>query len=142
MEIFSEVFKDLVQEKGVSLNEIQRQTKIYTRQLSAYKVGAFPTIKSAIALANYFECTLDYLFGLSEKRYKKPKCSLSFNTDKFLEKYDEVLRENKTTNWKFSKNRYSDSRIRGWQAGQIPKMEILVTIAKELSCSLDWLLSE
>ena len=107
-------------------------------QYSRYLKGAYPTIDVAVRIANYFKCSLDYLFGLSEDR--KLNSPLVPDMSKFIDRYIECLKLNKTTHWKFAKNNnISESALRHWKYGDIPKIETLIIIAKNLFTSIDYL---
>ena len=138
MEKFCEVLKDLVIESNLSLRTIAIESGIAHSQLSRYLKSTIPTVEISIKLAKYFDCTLDYLFGLS---YNKGKFCNHYDISKFLDRYLNILNQNGITHWKFSQlNNLSESNIRKWKNGKIPKMETLITIAQKLDTSIDYLL--
>lgn len=139
MYIFQEILKELITQKGLSLRTLSKESKVSAVQYSKYLRGAFPTIDVAIRIANYFNCSLDYLFGVSNinivKSYKE------YNISKFLERYENLLKTNNTTHYKFAKtNNLSESCLRHWRYGQTPKIESLIIIAINLSTSIDYLI--
>lgn len=138
MEKFSEILNDLIIDTGKSLRQIGLETGIPNSQLSRYIRNTIPKIDISLKLAKYFNCTLDYLFGLSEN---KGKFIDKYDTSKFISKYEEALEKCNTTNWKLShKCNFSESGYRLWKHGTLPKMETLIIIAKNLDCSIDYLL--
>ena len=66
---FNEVLEDLILEKNLSLRQLAKESKVSAMCYSKYLNGSIPNVKNAITIANYFKCSLDYLFGLSEERY-------------------------------------------------------------------------
>ena len=65
MEKFSEILKDFVLESGKSLRQIEKESGVASSQISRYLKNTIPSLEIAIKLSQYFNCTLDYLFGLS-----------------------------------------------------------------------------
>ncbi len=142
MEKFAEILKDLKEDVGLSLEDLAEKSGVSAKQYSVYLRGVIPRVEVSIRIAKFFNCTLDYLFGLSDDRRNKYR-HLEYNKGVFLKKYDKVLKENGTSNYKFAREYgFAESNFRGWKNDKIPSMPTLIIIARELSCSLDWLLSE
>lgn len=138
MEHFSDILKDLIEEKAISLRKIEQECGIPASQISRYLRNTIPNIKTAIKLADYFDCSLDYLFGLSDNNAHSNFKDCDFS--KFLPRYEKALKENNLTHWKFAKEyNISESCIRKWKHGQEPKTLTIYTIAKNLSISIDYL---
>lgn len=140
MDNFKEIFKDLIIEHNLSLRKIFLDTNIATTRLSSYLNGFLPSIKTAVTLSNYFNCSVDYLFGLSEQ---KTTCKLSSTYDmtKFVPRYNKCLEENKISHWKLCQTSdLNESSLRKWKKGTIPKIDSLIIISKELSTSIDYLI--
>jgi len=140
MEKFADILKDLIEEKGLSLRKIATDSNLVTNQLSHYiNDKLYPSIKSALKLAKYFDCSMDYLFGITEdktSKYKSDKNDLS----KFYVRYQNVLSENNITHWKFAKeNNFAESLVRKWRKGAAPSLKNLIIIAQGLSTSIDYL---
>ena len=72
MEEFREILKDLIMETGMSLRQLEKESGVSAMQFSRYLRGAIPTIEVVLRIAKYFNCSVDFLFGLdSEKNTKK-----------------------------------------------------------------------
>ena len=133
------ILQDLVQDSGLSLREIEKQSNVASSQMSSYLKGSIPTIPVACRIAKFFDVSVDYLFGLDEQ--KKRGTYADLNLSVFLERYQKVLKENKINHWKFcQENGLSESCRRKWRKGTMPSTAYLVVIAKQLSCSIDWLI--
>lgn len=140
MTSFAENLKDLINEKGKSLRKIGNDSGFTSGQLSEYTHGAYPTVEKAIKLANYFDCSLDYMFGITEERNYTKYNNNPFDLELFIKRYNELLKENKTTHWQFCKrNELAESTLRHWKAGHKPIMDSLLIIARNLNGSLDYL---
>ncbi len=141
MENFSEILKDFIIDKELSIRKIAKESGVSASQYGKYLDKAYPTIPVAVKIANYFDCSLDFLFGISEKRNHEKYICKEYNMGVFLQRYSELLKHNKVSHWKFCKeNGLSESNIRHWRSGHSPKIENLVFIAYNLSGSLDYLL--
>jgi len=139
MDKFADILKDLKDDKELSLRQLAEKSKVSAIQYSKYLRGSYPSIDVAVRIANFFECTLDYLFGISDnnKKFKQPKYDIS----KFVPRYLNLLKEHGITHWKFAKSiNMSESCLRHWQYGDKPKIETLILIATNLSCSIDYLI--
>lgn len=122
------------------MRKLASKTGIAAAPFSDYLRGTIPTLPIAIKISKYFNCSLDYLFGISEI---KKSCVLkdSFDMNIFFSRYEKVLEENNTSHWKFCKSlKLSESVYRNWKNGDIPSMKYLAIIAKELSTSIDYLI--
>lgn len=140
MEVFVENLKDLICESGKSLRKLAQESGVSAMQYSRYLKGSIPTIEIIIKIASYFDCSLDYLFGLSEDRKNIKYDTFKYETTKFLEKYRKLLKDNNTTHYKFIKNSgFDESIIRHWENGSIPRLDIIYYIAKNLNSSIDYL---
>ncbi len=139
MDLFSDVLKDLIVQKNLSLRKIAEGSGVSASQLSKYLKGFNPTIQVAVRIANYFDCTLDYLCGLTDKECKN--INKTYDLTKFVLRYKQVLKENGTTNWKFCKKfGMNESLIRHWEKGEIPSFYNLIFIAENLGVSIDYLI--
>ena len=137
---FSENLLDLIIEKNVSLREVERKTGVASSQISRYIKNTIPSIDVAVRLASYFDCSLDYLFGLIDDHTNKFKTS-KYDLSDFVKKYVLLLEKNKTTNYKTAKaNGFSESCMRRWKSNnQLPRLDIVAKIAQSLGSSIDWL---
>ena len=136
---FAETLRELIDEKGLTFENLAKQSKVAKSQYERYVKNSIPTIPVACRIAKFFDVSVDYLFGLDEQ--KKRGTYADLNLSVFLERYQKVLKENKITHWKFcQENGLSESCIRKWRKGTMPSTAYLVVIAKQLSCSIDWLI--
>ncbi len=55
--------REIMGEKGVSRYKLVKDNKIYDSYFSNWKNGANPHILTLIMLADYLDCTIDYLVG-------------------------------------------------------------------------------
>lgn len=142
MNDFVEILEGFVLEKGLSLEKLSNECKVSSTQLSEYLRGVvIPSVKNAVKLSNYFNCSIDYLFGLTEDKGKNLGTDYDFTG--FLDKYQDLLNKNKITHYKFCKeNNINESIIRLWKRGQKPSISTLYIIASKLCSSMDYLIGK
>ena len=138
MQNFSENLKELMIYKNIDIKTLSKDANIKLSTLYYYlEYKSLPSIKNAIKLSHYFNCSIDYLLGLSEIE----KINTKISSNNFIDNYEYLLKINNTNNNKVCKilnlNRNS---IYNWKKGQIPKMVNLIEIAKYFDVSIDYLL--
>lgn len=103
--------------------------------------GAQPSIDTAVRIANYFDCSLNYLMGCDEDKHQTKVTCTGYDLSHFLDRYNKVLVANKISHWQLCKRiGVSESNLRGWRKGAVPKLDTLCKIANYLNCSIDYLL--
>ena len=124
----------------MSLRKLATLTNVSSTQYSSYLRNSIPKIDVAVRIADYFDCSLDYLFGLTDSR--KTKDFKKYDMKVFVPRYEEALKINKLTHWKFCKESgLAESSLRHWKLyGENPSMESLIIIAEGLSSSIDYLI--
>ena len=138
MEVFIENLRDLITETNKSLRQLAVESNVPAMQFSRYLNGSIPTIETTLKIAKYFECSLDYLFGLSNDKETNKYKTYDYDISKFLGNYDKLLKQNNITHYKFMKSSgYDESIIRHWKSGSIPRLDIIYYIAKNLGGSMD-----
>lgn len=141
MEKFSEIIKDLIDEQNLSLRKIGLECGFTSGQLSRWVNGKIPTIDNAVKLCKYFDCSLDYLFGLSEEKQHTVYIHTDYDFNLFITRYLLLLKENNFSHSQFTrKSDINESCLRDWKKGHKPLMRTIVIIATNLSCSIDYLL--
>lgn len=140
MEVFVDNLKELIMESSLSLRKLAKESGVTATQYSRYLKGSIPTVNITVKIAKYFNCSLDYLFGISSVR-QNHFTSYNYDIAKFVENYQKLLCENNVTHYKFIKSLgFDESTIRHWKAGSVPRMDIVYLIAKSLNGSIDELI--
>lgn len=138
---FVEILKDLIQEKGINIAILSEATGIDKSVLYDQLNGSMPRLNHAIILSNYFDCSLNYLFGLDfeQKYYKNYKND--YNISLFLERYNSLLKENKTSHYSLCrKTGLNESSYYAWRNGSSPAINSLIIIAEYFEVSIDYLI--
>lgn len=136
---FEEVLREIIIEKDTSIQKISKETGIDDSVLYDYLHGSIPNVDYAMVLANYFDCSLNYLMGI-DSEYKSIKFRTSYNIKVFSERYDALLEENKVSHYKICREKgLNYSSHYGWRRGATPSMTSLKIIAEYFCVSIDYL---
>lgn len=123
---------------GLTVSDLEKKTGVNHTGIYDYLDGKYiPDINCATKIADYFECSFDFLFGFAES-YIPRKYALT----------GDVKSRVKTAIDKSGYSRYkvaqltntSQNQVCSWYHGKvIPKLISLVALATALNCSLDYL---
>lgn len=136
---FAENLNFLMNDKNLTQLELAQKTKLKPASVCKYLKGnCMPTLNALLVLADFFNCSTDYLLGLiddgSEKRF--------LPCPPFAERIMQVLKLNGYNPYEFCKAaKLNDNRFYDWKNGKHqPSVESVIKIAKFFDYSLDYLL--
>lgn len=139
MSKLSEVLEEFVIKEDCSYSELARRIGISNSQIIRYKNGVLPKFKQAIKIANYFKCSLNFLFGFSND-FKKLTTPLIFDDYNFINKYTNLLEQNKISHYELSKKiDICETSLTFWKKHNIPTTSAVLEIANYFSVSIDFL---
>ena len=121
---------------NLNAKELGSQIKINQSTITKYKAKrSFPKLQFAIKIADYFGCSLDYLFGLSNEYEKKTYLPCP----PFYQVFQESLKSHNCTQYRlYTDLDFYDQSVIDWHKGRsIPAMDHLIKIAKYFGCTLD-----
>lgn len=136
---FAERLKDLVDESQLTATEIGEKLGLGNSAISHYMTGRYmPNLQTTIKLADYFNCSIDYLLGItddnSDKNFK--------SCPPFGKRFDAICKEKGITRYKL-KNlaNISETTMRYWVNGKtLPSVPCIALVADKLNCTIDYLL--
>lgn len=137
---FKEILQDLLVENNINAKILSGVIDIDHSSLYEYLSGTLPNVTNAVTIANYFNCTLNFLFGLdnlpNEFKFKNV-----FNSSLFFTRYKKLLDEKNISHHKLcNETGVNKSSYWLWSKGSIPKCDTLLKIARFLDCSIDYLI--
>ena len=137
---FQENLQDLLDEKEMNIKRLAKQVGIQDSLLYKYASNkSIPTVDNLIKLANYFDCSLNYLIGIDDEP-KSYKFKETYNKDLFFKRYNQLLQDNHLTNHALSKKvDFSPSDLKHWKEGTIPYLETIIKLADYFGVSIDYL---
>lgn len=134
---FAETLKELMQENNVSKVKLLSDLSVKRRTLDNWLSGKLPALHNLILLADYFNCSIDYLIGFEEENWNE---SPNKNRPEFGEQFRKFLKTNNSNIYNLSKRVKISSTtvIYDWLNGKKePSIETLILIAKEFKTSVD-----
>ncbi len=138
MSIFSERLNDLIFEKKLTSEIFAKEIGIDISNIYRYlRRESVPVLGNAIKIADYFNCSLDFLFGIAEENYS----SIYKPAQPFNICFKHILEKNNYSRYRVHKDTgISDQRLDDWYHGiRVPTVESLIVISKYFDCSLDYL---
>ena len=133
-----DIFAEYFTQTGLNINSFAVKFNISESKIYYWLSGTYlPSIKSYILLADIFQCSVDYLIGITEdKTFVKPQNPVSF-----LTRFEQLMHEKGCTKYSLAKYcKIGNSAVSKWSKGKIPNTENMVRLAVFFGCSVDYLI--
>ncbi len=134
-----ERLNDLMEEAEVTVPKLARIINLDHSEISKFLRGdRLPSTATLVNIADVFNCTTDYLLGLSDtlddRKFKQ--------RPPFNEQLSFLLKHYEITKYRLAKGtKIAQEVINRWHKGIFePNLESLIRIAKFLECSVDFVL--
>ena len=137
MATFQERLCDLIVEKEIKSHELAATIGVNTTTINDWKRGKYQVhLTNAIKLADFFECSLDYLMGRTQDvAYFTPRACPPFYPN-FLA----VLKEKGCSTYRLrTDTSISGGHFDSWKTGNDPLVLTIIPIAEYLDVTLDYL---
>lgn len=94
------------------------------------------SLTNLLKLSNYFNCSLQFLSGKTDKKLDfTPKIYSNF-----YDNFRTILKEQKITRYRFTKEtRFKDQYFTKSKNGSVPNLQTLIEIADYIDCTIDYL---
>ena len=137
MNAFQERLQEFLIENNLSRLQLAKLINVHHETINGYfNDNLYPKIHIAKRLADYFDCSLDYLFGLSDKIKNNEKNHLTF-----VETIKKLTKENNKSIEKIMKElNMSESNYYRWKKGTQPLTSVIITLAKYFDVSVDYII--
>ncbi len=135
---FQKRINELVADSELKNADLAKAGKFDYRSLSnALVYGIIPTTSTLIKIANYFNVSIDYLLGRTDKND-----FFEMSNSTFQQRFEELCKEKGVTHYKVSQDCFFDkSNVSRWLSkGYLPTLEILDMITKYFNVSIDYIL--
>lgn len=139
LSIFPERLSELMFYKELTATQLSEILECESSTISHYLSGLhLPTVETAVTLADYFNVTTDFLFGLDNEN----KAANFKKCPPFGERFKEVCKANKISRYKITqKTGIAESVMRYWIQGKTqPSISNVIKLAKFFNCSIDYIL--
>ncbi len=136
---FAENLNDMLIERGINSKNLADALGMGNATITRYlNKERMPSIEYLVKIANYFNCSTDYLLGLEDEIR---------NTDfmpcpPFAERLAYLLNYYKRSSYSIYHNTdISQARYYGWKNGVgVPSVDNIVKLAKLFDCSVDFVI--
>ena len=139
---FAESLRDLMFEKKINSEQLANTLEINRDTVFAYFSDAYyPQIDIAIKLSNYFDCSIDYLFGLTDVKAKEYELDMNKVMQNFNDNISSMLKSSGVSNAKAMRDMgMGEFTLYRWRRGMFPKTVTLIAVAKYFGVSIEYLL--
>ena len=139
MERFSKNIKEIVDNQSLSVEELSKQLGFkYKGIIYGWINGRVPRLKNVVTFADYFNLSLDYLFGridIDSEIKKFKKCPPFDQQLKLI-----LKQKNISQNKLIRETNFSAGHLYKWFNKKLtPKMDTIIELADYLGVSLDYL---
>ena len=138
MNEFQERLQELLSENDLSRLKLSKNIGISFETLNGYfNKDFYPELSVSIKIATYFDCSLQYLMGLSKDYNNGDKNNLSF-----IETLKKLMKDNHISIEKLMKSlNMSEANYYRWKNdNNKPSMQSIIAIAKYFDVSIDYLI--
>lgn len=133
---FVNTLKDLILINNLSIKSFSEAIGINRRSITWWFHSRSPKLESLIKIADFFNCSIDYLVGKTDDIHFHPQSHIS----DFFTRYSTLKTKNQLTDYRIAKLcNIRTSTIAKWKDGVIPEFEILIKLTDIFDCSLDYL---
>lgn len=136
---FGEVLSNLMFEREINMSELAKELDLDQSTISNYINGKrLPAIENLIAIADYFNCTTDFLLGRESDNYSTTfyKCPPFSEQLKVLKTYFKCP-------WQrfYQSADITSSCFYEWRKGTFsPSLDSIISLADGFKCSVDFIL--
>lgn len=142
MNLFTQIFKELFEETGLTKRQFSIKTNIKHSQIPKYLEGKIPSIESAVKICAFFGCSLDYLCGQNDN-FSYTNSKTGFDKSAFYPEYAKLLKQNNISHFALARQGIvCETRLSYWKTGGCPSFETLINIATFLGGSIDKMLGK
>lgn len=136
--VFSCRLKDLMEEKGITSELLGKEIGTSGSTVRAWCEGRYlPYLSHAVKLADFFDCTIDYLMGLENDFIETESRPTEYN---FYERVRAVMKEKKVTRYRLTvSTKIKDSHLFNWRAGKNPRIDSVIAVAEYLNVTVEYL---
>ncbi|MDE7306127.1 MAG: helix-turn-helix transcriptional regulator [Clostridia bacterium] len=139
LKLFTERLKELMDDKNLTASELANKVNFHRVTISGILNGAHaPSTALLIALAEYFNCSADFLLGIIEF----PRETIFKPVKPFSNILRNCLTQNNITEYRLQKDlKLSASLTYRWLRNlAVPSVDSLIALADYFGCSVDYLL--
>ncbi len=138
---FAERLKELMNEKDLNAPLFADRIGVNSNSITQYLRGLHaPTYRVFLKMLEYFDCSADFLLGLSE--FPRRENQVFRSAGEFSKRFRQAIKDCKTSQYALQKKTgITWANFHSWLNGKsLPYLDSLVKISEGLECSVDFLL--
>ncbi len=136
---FAERLDYLMFEKGINATKLAKTIDVKIPTVTRYlRAERTPSVESLVKIADYFNCSCDYLVGRTDYDYPTV-----FHTCPPFSSQLIILKNHFKCTWMefYNKTDISSSRFYEWKNGKrVPSLDCVIMLADGFSCSIDFII--
>lgn len=136
---FSDMLDSLMFERALNAAHLAKEVGIAATTIRNYLCARFtPTVENLVKLADYFQCTTDFLLGRETENYHS-----KFKPCPPFSEQLKILKEHFNCPWwSFYKSAHiSSSRFYEWKNGKrTPTLDCIIMLAEGFGCTVDFII--
>ena len=136
---FAENLNDMLIERGITAKSLAVSLGMGEATITRYiNNNRVPTVKYLVKIADYFNCSTDYLLGLEDEIYPKTflPCPPFADRLAYLLKYF-----NRSAYYLYHDRDITQSKYYNWKNGvSSPSLENVIKLAQIFDCSVDFVI--
>lgn len=138
---FQESLNELMIENNLNRLNLAKIIGVSSTAINGYfNYNSFPSIATAIKIANTFKCSLDYLFGLTDNKTTSYEIVDNWEHN-FLDNLYKLIKLSNTSIASTMKQlNIKENTYYNWRKGTIPSTTNILTVANFFDVSIDYLL--
>lgn len=144
MNEFVDSLKEFMNSYRMNKSQLAKLLKVSSTAVNSYfNYGCLPNLNTAIRLCEIFDCSLDYLFGNSDKVEKEYILNENTAGNNFFNHLDELIQENdKTVTTVMEDLELDEYTYYHWKHGKSPMTINVISVARYFGVSIDFLIGE
>jgi len=134
---FVETLSELMNEKNLTTDALGKAIRVSGANVRYWKEGKYQLhLSNALKLADYFECSLEFLMGRTHTRLDFMPCPCPPFHDRLMQ----VMKEYDKSRYRIVKDTsFTNGYFSRWKNGSDPLMETLLSLTDYFGCTLDYL---
>ena len=135
---FAERLSELMDEANLTTSKLTANIGCGKNAINLYKKGELPSLSILLRLADYFQCTTDFLLGLTDESTAKTFLPVP----PFSERLPFLLQHFGISAYKLQKmTGIAEKTISDWKKGvNGPALDSVIRIAEKLECSVEFVI--
>ena len=135
---FVERLKEMMEYANVNALTLSKHLGCGHSSISRYLAGTNPSVEMLVKIADYFQCSTDFLLGLADDYVAETYLPVP----PFSERLPQLLSHFKITAYRLQKlTGIAESAMDFWKKGiRTPSIDSVIRIAKALDCPVDFVI--